>query len=422
MIRQFCWTVCQVGAREHYALAGAFADFGRLDALLTDLWVPPGSVLSRMVWFAGGTGQAFRDRYRRGMDGALVVTPGFSTTARIVSSRIHVRRAWSWDGVHRDNQRLGRAFADALRRSRVLEQHGPRAVFAYSYAALEVLREAKLRGAMAILGQIDPGPGEASHVEAIAAAHGLVADKGLAPGEAYWARWREECSIADRITVNSNWSRDLLVAEGIDRSKIAVVPLIYTPPIGDVSRPHAHKTNDRLEFLFLGQVNVRKGIVELIDAMRQLMDRNVRLTVIGPVEARLHSFLASGVPANVRILGKVPRSKVGKHYGEADIFVLPTHSDGFGLTQLEAMGYGLPVLASRHCGAVVRDGIDGRLLDRVTPGAIAKRIHWFCDHREQLARMRDAAVLRVHDFNPKRVAGMLDAVAADSARCTGCDA
>ena len=46
----------------------------------------------------------------------------------------------------------------------------------------------------------------------------------------YWSRWREECAIADRIVVNSSWSYDALLAEGVPPTKIRVVPLAYEEP------------------------------------------------------------------------------------------------------------------------------------------------------------------------------------------------
>jgi glycosyltransferase involved in cell wall biosynthesis len=53
------------------------------------------------------------------------------------------------------------------------------------------------------------------------------------------------------------------------------------------------------------------------------------------------------------------------------VFVFPTLSDAFGLTQLECMAWRLPLIASRHCGTVVRDGQNGLLLQELTPSSIA---------------------------------------------------
>ena len=57
---------------------------------------------------------------------------------------------------------------------------------------------------------------------------------------------------------------------------------------------------------------------------------------------------------NVRWVGPIARGEVAKWYREADVFMFPTHSDGFGLTQLEAQAWKLPVIASPFCGEVVQ--------------------------------------------------------------------
>jgi glycosyltransferase involved in cell wall biosynthesis len=62
------------------------------------------------------------------------------------------------------------------------------------------------------------------------------------------------------------------------------------------------------------------------------------------------------------------------HYRDADVLVFPSLSDGFGMAQIEARGWQLPIVASRSCGQVVREGVTGWLLPEVTPPAIAAAI------------------------------------------------
>jgi len=50
---------------------------------------------------------------------------------------------------------------------------------------------------------------------------------------------------------------------------------------------------------------------------------------------------------------------VSDWYRSADVFVLPTLSDGFAITQIEAMSHGLPVIATPNCASVVENGVDG---------------------------------------------------------------
>jgi len=66
------------------------------------------------------------------------------------------------------------------------------------------------------------------------------------------------------------------------------------------------------------------------------------------------------------------------------VFVFPTHSDGFGLTQLEAQAWRLPVIASKHCGEVVADGVNGMRLDEVTPECIQRALRHCCANPQML--------------------------------------
>jgi len=70
--------------------------------------------------------------------------------------------------------------------------------------------------------------------------------------------------------------------------------------------------------------------------------------------------------------GAVSRDRVADYYARADVFILPTLSDGFAITQLEAQAWQLPVIASRNCGEVVRDGINGLLLEHINASEISR--------------------------------------------------
>lgn len=63
----------------------------------------------------------------------------------------------------------------------------------------------------------------------------------------------------------------------------------------------------------------------------------------------------------VRWIGSVPRSATAMYYQLADVFLFPTLSDGFGLTQLEAQAWKLPIITSKFCGEVVKDRVNGAI-------------------------------------------------------------
>jgi len=116
--------------------------------------------------------------------------------------------------------------------------------------------------------------------------------------------------------------------------------------------------------------------------MENLAELPIELWLAGPL--KIEPPARHIAAPNIRWLGPIARNAVNQLYREADVFVFPTHSDGFGLTQLEAQAWRLPVIASRNCGEVVADGINGMLLDDVTPESIEAALTTCCANPDML--------------------------------------
>ena len=244
--------------------------------------------------------------------------------------------------------------------------------FGYSYASLETLRAEKARGILTVLGQIDPGRFE----------HELVAEEvrrwpdcGIHeafPPESYFTRNQQEWEIADVVVVNSEWSKRALVKKGVPENKLEILPLAYEP------EPNASSTGLRcsgakpLKVLWLGTVCLRKGIQYLGEAAKLLSKEPVEFWVAGPLA--ISTIAVKNSPRNIQWLGQVPRSQAAALYQKADIFVLPTLSDGFAITQLEAFAHGLPVITTPNCGRVVEDGVTGFIIPPRDPKSLAEAI------------------------------------------------
>jgi glycosyltransferase involved in cell wall biosynthesis len=284
-------------------------------------------------------------------------------------------------------------------------------LLSYSYTALEPFRYAKSRGWKTLLVQIDPGPEEERIVaEETAREPELAAEWHPAPPE-YWAFWREECKLADRIVVNSEWSREGLIRGGVPAEKISIIPLAYeTPEVSgqksaafaeapaarEVSGPRSYParfTQERpLRVLFLGLINLRKGVARLLEAARILRDEPVEFWMVGPVEIANASTIADA--GRVKWFGAVTRNQAAGFYRNADLFILPTLSDGFAITQLEAQAYGLPVIASKNCGKVVENGVNGRILDEPSAACIAHAVRDCIASPDRLEKLASASGVR----------------------------
>lgn len=268
----------------------------------------------------------------------------------------------------------------------------PPVVFGYSYAAGEIFRLAQSRGCTTILGQMDPALVEVRLVQEIERKHGQGQSEW--PPESYWLDWQQECQSSDHIVVNSEWSRRALLEQGVDEQKLEVISLAYEKCIeaGPGSVPDKFDTDRPLRVLFLGQVIPRKGVVELADAAGRLEKEPVEWRVVGGGPPEILERL--GQMGNVTVTGPISRSAVKQEYERADVFILPTHSDGFALTQLEAAAYGLPIIASEFCGDVVDDGKNGLILKEVTAAAIAEAVSALVSSPEFVNRLRNDQVSR----------------------------
>jgi glycosyltransferase involved in cell wall biosynthesis len=356
------WIVCQLGAREDYMVARALAASGRLEALITDAWYEPGSLPAR-------TSVRLRGRYHPQLAGNRVEAFGYKGIAHEIFDLCTV--ADQWRSIMNRNARFAEM---AARRLYALVHSGVPCdtVFAYSYAAEAIFKAARSLGLTTILGQIDPGPLEDELVRDAYLEAGQGHCHAMVPQD-YWSRWREEIALSDIVMANSEWSENWLVRASVPKEKISVVPLALDGPERTVRRehmlPHEFTPERPLRLLFLGQVTFRKGIAPLLEALRDIPRAPLQLDIVGELQADLSAFIR--VDSRVTVHGAVPRSAVHRFYEAADLFLFPTLSDGFGLTQLEALAHRLPVLTSRNCGNVIAHGHNGFVLDEVTPQAIA---------------------------------------------------
>lgn len=361
----------QIGARDHYAIPRAIHRHGALAGLVTDFW-----------WPLGDAGQVpflrrLAGRCHGELQDARVISMDFATLGSEAVLRLTRKQRWD-QFVHRNDWFQ----SAALRRIPWADfpaagQAGDKPVlFAYSYAALKLLKRAKALGWTTLLGQIDPGPLDSRIAEDSIRRWPEYGGSWRPAPEGYFEKWRQELELADRIIVNSEWSRRAMIAEGVPPGRLVVIPLPYdgSDPVEHPAKyyPESFTAERPLRVLFLGQVNLRKGVPELMAAMEQLREHAIELWMAGPVRldlpARFRGF------SNIRWMGPITRDQVGGIYQDADVFVFPTHSDGFGLTQLEAQAWRLPVIASRNCGDVVVDGENGILLEEVTPDGIREAL------------------------------------------------
>jgi glycosyltransferase involved in cell wall biosynthesis len=140
------------------------------------------------------------------------------------------------------------------------------------------------------------------------------------------------------------------------------------------------KMSGTLKMISVGQLLPKKNHILLLEALRELRDNGLdyRLDIVGegPERPRLESFIKSRkLQGAVTLCGFLPPEKLLGAYHRAELFVLPSLFETFGIVVIEAMACGLPAIVTR-CGGpeeIVREGITGYVIEPELP-ALTKAI------------------------------------------------
>jgi glycosyltransferase involved in cell wall biosynthesis len=363
------WIVTQIGSRERYAVPRAFHARGHLQHFYTDIWSGRAAAWARFL----PRGDGFAHRFHPDLPADRVT--GFNAFGIGVIARGILRKARTMDEEYGEFTRIGKEFA--LRVNRDLEKRtiDPKtaAGFLFTTGALETCQYLKKLGVPVIVDQLDPARVDQEMIEAeIERWPGWEEYPGKVP-DSYFDRLAEEWRLSDLVLVNSNWSRSAMLKQGVDDGKIIVVPLCFEKGSLPTAPARVERSTAKpLMVLWIGQIVLRKGIQYLFEAAAKLINANVRFVVAGRVGISAKGLMAA--PSNVTVRGYITHGESARLYSEADVFVLPTISDGFALTQLEAMSFGLPVITTPNCGDVVTHGEDGLIVPPRDSHALADAI------------------------------------------------
>ena len=261
---------------------------------------------------------------------------------------------------------------------------------------------------------------------------GLVKNRNLAAGARPEPPLRiqvegEVVREADMLVVSTpDEGEDLVTSYGADSSKISVVaPGVDLRTFTPIDRQQALRRigyeGTRL-VLFVGRLERLKGIEVALRAMALLNDRNhgdVRLLVLGEdsrdgdesEKERLKALaLQLGVRDRIDFGGSVPHNDLPYYYSAAEVCVMPSYSESFGLVGLEAQASGCPVVASNVSGlrSVVRDEVTGYLIDGDDAATYAERIGRLLASPELARQMGRRGTLLAQRFSWSRTADRLE--------------
>lgn len=173
---------------------------------------------------------------------------------------------------------------------------------------------------------------------------------------------------------------------------------------------------DKFTMVYLGRLAEEKNVTLLIEAMRKFKETNDNFALLvvgyGPDYDRLVAMADKlGLSDRVFFTGKVPHDKIGLYYSLGDVFVSASTSETQGLTYIEAMAAGLPVIAKRDkcLDGVVTDGKNGYQFDDIDDycGKIAD---FSAFDKARIAQMSENAFETAEGYSLENTANKISAV------------
>ena len=186
--------------------------------------------------------------------------------------------------------------------------------------------------------------------------HPLSAETGLSPSEAQ-AMARLEAQLWKTlrgVICPSEDSAHRVRAAGLDDDRVSVAPPGTDPVPEAWLTPRSARPQTPVALLSVGTITPRKGHRLLIEALGSIRDLPWTLTCIGSLERdrvcsdELRRLInRHQLQDRVHLIGEVSDERLRNSYSKADIFVLPSFHEGYGMVFAEALAWGLPIIATR---------------------------------------------------------------------------
>ncbi|HEY1741285.1 MAG TPA: glycosyltransferase [Acidimicrobiia bacterium] len=254
------------------------------------------------------------------------------------------------------------------------------------------------------------------HTLALVKAAAGIVDVAASPEHDRAQAERDIVRCSDLVLASTELERrDLVSRYGADPDRIEVLaPGVdherFRPDDRLVARRRLGIAPDEGIVLFAGRIQPLKGADLAVRAVAELGDGSTRLILVGDpsgpdgerelqrVRALAHTL---GIEHRVQFTGAVAHDALAAYYRAADVCIVPSHSESFGLVALEAASCGTPVVASAVGGlqSIVDDGVTGYLVDSREPHAYAAVVGKLLGDRAHAGAMGRAAAIAARRYS-----------------------
>lgn len=194
-----------------------------------------------------------------------------------------------------------------------------------------------------------------------------------------WAQRKmlEEIKLSDHVNVLSDFARRSFLQHQVDPQLLSVIP-----PGWDLLLQPAKKRDKTPQLLFVGRLDCLKGVHRLLESFKKLKPGTAELVLAGYISKEIIPFLETA-GNSVKTVGEKNHAELKELYAAADIFVLPSVQESFGMVLTEALASGLYIVASSNTGAPDVIGHDpslGVLFDPQKEADLDEKLIFALDH------------------------------------------
>ncbi|HEX5421333.1 MAG TPA: glycosyltransferase family 4 protein [Gammaproteobacteria bacterium] len=228
--------------------------------------------------------------------------------------------------------------------------------------------------------------------------HPLALETGLETAVAAALQTAENASLelVRGIIVTSSWTARQLAGAGLSARRIRVVE-----PGTDPAPDREPLPGPERRLLSVGSLTPRKGHALLVSALAPLRDRPWRLDCVGSLTRDPDTAAAAqalirrlGLDARIVLHGELDAAALADRYRQADLFVLPSYLEGYGMALADALAYGLPIVSTTAGAIPETPPADAAIL--VAPGdqaALTAALARVLDEPDLRARLESAALV-----------------------------
>jgi glycosyltransferase involved in cell wall biosynthesis len=400
------------GTQHSWQTAYALQQLERLEWYATSIFYKPDNLPYLLERLPGALGRRLGHEFSRfrhqGLDPGLVRTAGLAEWLERIAARIGMRglaqRLDAW-GNRRFARTIGREIASGE----------PFALWGFNASSLSAFEAGKAAGRTLIL---DRTIGDFRLYNRLMAQVAETHSAWFVPTDRQFPqdlieRDQREYELADTILCGSEYcAQTVRDCGGPDLAgKVRVLPYCFDEALfSDQPEPRPLDKSAPLRFLFIGQINPRKGVHHLLEAFARIPASAASLTMVG--EMRIPGAVFAPHAGRVTWIPTVPRAEIPAIMAAHDVLVFPSYFEGSALSLIEALASGMGVIQTRAAGNGA-SGTTGLVLEEPSNDGLYAALMTAIDDRARVDAWRAAAQAEAQRYSFAAYRANIDTLLTD---------